>query len=195
MSTSQREVAKRAFAREFNAATLTFAESDDEMAARYALLPTGERMNRMFAVGTLTEVEDVGDEGEYWRGRVIDPTGTFFVYAGQYQPEAMGALQRASPPGHVAVVGKPRTFDTDEGDTNVSVRPEHIVTVGATERQRWIVETAERTLARIEAFAGGETEDVVRAREHYGTDVSTYLDAVIDALEGLETTETVEAPH
>lgn len=195
MSAQQREVAKRAFAREFNAATVTFAESDDEFAPKYALLPTGERMNRIFAIGTLTEVEDIGDEGEYWRGRVIDPTGTFFVYAGQYQPEAMGALQRASPPGHVAIVGKPRTFDTDDGEVNVSVRPEHIVEVSATERQQWIIETAQRTIERIEAFRDGETDDVLRAREHYGDDVSTYLEATIEALEGLETTEPVEASH
>lgn len=193
MSTNQREVAKRTFAREFNGAELTFAESDDEFAPQYVMLPTGERMNRMFAVGTLTEVEDVGNEGEYWRGRVIDPTGTFFVYAGEYQPEAMGALQQASPPSHVAVVGKPRTYETDDGDVNVAVRPEHIVEVGQKERQQWIVETATRTLERIEAFHAGETDDVVRAREYYGEDVTMYLEAVIEALEGLETNEPVEA--
>ncbi|MFW6153542.1 MAG: DNA-binding protein, partial [Halobacteriota archaeon] len=84
MSQSFREVARRAFAREFNAATYTFSESDDEYAPVYALLPTGQRMNRAFVVGTLTETEDVGAEGEYWRGRVLEPTGTFFAYAGQY---------------------------------------------------------------------------------------------------------------
>lgn len=194
MSANQREVAKRAFATEFNAATLTFSESDEEMAPQYVLLPTGERMNRLFAVGTLTEVEDVGDEGEYWRGRVIDPTGTFFVYAGQYQPEAMAALQQASVPEHVAVVGKPRTYDTDEGDVNVSVRPEYVVGVGDNERQRWIVETAAQTLDRIDAFEAGSTGDVTRAKEHYGDDLSPYLEAVIEALESLETTEPVEAP-
>lgn len=194
MSAPQREVAKRAFAREFNAATVTFAESDDEFAPQYALLPTGERMNRVFVVGTLTEVEDIGDEGEYWRGRVIDPTGTFFVYAGQYQPEAMGALKQTEPPAHVAVVGKPRTFETDEGDVNVSLRPEHVVTVGPTERQQWIVETAGRTLDRIEAFDAGETDDAVRAREQYGEDVSVFLEAVIEALEGLETTAIEASP-
>ncbi|MFW6265140.1 MAG: DNA-binding protein, partial [Halanaeroarchaeum sp.] len=91
MSESQtptREVARRVFAAEFNDATYTFKESDDERAPLYALLPTGERVNRVFIVGTLTETEDIGNENEYWRGRVVDPTGTFFVYAGQYQPEA-----------------------------------------------------------------------------------------------------------
>ncbi|MDX1746991.1 MAG: DNA-binding protein, partial [Halobacteriales archaeon] len=102
-----REVAHRVFAREFNDATHTFKESDDERAPVYLLLPTGAAANRIFVVGTLTETEDVGQDSEYWRGRVVDPTGTFFVYAGQYQPEAASALREAEPPAYVAVAGKP----------------------------------------------------------------------------------------
>lgn len=192
MSDAQREVARRAFAREFNDATTTFAESDDEMAPRYALLPTGERMNRTYAVGTLTDAEDVGADGEYWRGRVLDPTGTFFVYAGEYQPEAMGMLQRLEPPAHVGVVGKPRTYDTDEGDVNVSLRPERIIPVDEAVRRRWIVETARRTLDRLEHFETDETPDVVRARDDYGDDVTSYREAVIEALEQLEGAEEPE---
>jgi len=119
-----REVARRAFAHEYNDASYTFKESDDERAPVYALLPTGERANRVFIVGTLTETEDIGEDSEYWRGRIVDPTGTFFTYAGQYQPEAASALRDIEPPAYVAVVGKPRTFETDDGDVNVSVRPE-----------------------------------------------------------------------
>ncbi len=92
-----REVARRVFASEFNDSTYAFKESDDERAPNYALLPTGDRANRVFVVGTLTETEDVGEESEYWRGRVVDPTGTFFVYAGQYQPEAAAALRDTEP--------------------------------------------------------------------------------------------------
>jgi RPA family protein len=84
-----REVASRVFSNEFNQATYTFRESDEEQAPVYALLPTGAAANRVFVVGTLTETEDVGDETEYWQGRVVDPVGTYFVYAGQYQREAM----------------------------------------------------------------------------------------------------------
>ena len=56
------------------------------------LLPTGAKANRIFVVGTLTETEDVGSDDEYWQGRIVDPTGRFFTYAGQYQPEAAGTL-------------------------------------------------------------------------------------------------------
>ena len=60
-----REVAQRVFAGEFNDASYTFKESDDDRAPVYLLLPSGERANRVFIVGTLTETEDVGEDNEY----------------------------------------------------------------------------------------------------------------------------------
>jgi len=182
-SAPTREVARRVFARAFNDASYTFKESDEERAPVYVLLPTGERANRVFLVGTLTETEDVGEDSEYWRGRVVDPTGTFFVYAGQYQPEAAGVLRDLTPPAYVAVAGKPRTYETDEGDVNVSVRPESISVVEETTRDRWVVEAAERTLERIERFDDETNEYARMAREQYGTDPATYREMVVEALQ------------
>jgi RPA family protein len=198
-----REVARRVFASEFNDATYAFTESDDERAPNYALLPTGDRANRVFVVGTLTETEDVGDDSEYWRGRVVDPTGTFFVYAGQYQPEAASVLRDTEPPAYVSVVGKPRTYETDDGTVNVSLRPESIAVVDDATRDRWVVETAERTLDRIAAFEewadeqeapeSGSTaptnEYAEMARERYDSPVENYRRDVIQALEQLEDVE------
>jgi len=191
-SVPTREVARRAFATEFNDATYTFKESDDERAPVYSLLPTGERANRVFVAGTLTETEDVGDDSEYWRGRVVDPTGTFFAYAGQYQPEATSVLRGTETPAYVTVVGKPRSYETDEGDVNVSLRPESISVVGEATRNRWIVETAERTLDRIEAFDGTD-EYAAMADTQYDPDLSVYRDGVITALEDLEADDEVAA--
>jgi len=188
-SVPMREVAQRAFATEFNDASHTFKESEDERAPVYLLLPTGERANRVFLVGTLTEKEDVGDDNEYWRGRIVDPTGTFFVYAGQYQPEAASTLRDLEPPAYVAVVGKPRTYETDDGSVNVSVRPESITEVDAATRDRWVVETAERTLERIEAFDDESNEYGVMARERYDRPVERYTEAAVGALESLEGTD------
>ncbi|SFB67185.1 hypothetical protein SAMN05444422_1017 [Halobiforma haloterrestris] len=195
-----REVARRVFASEFNDATYSFKESDDERAPNYALLPTGDRANRVFIVGTLTETEDVGEDSEYWRGRVVDPTGTFFVYAGQYQPEAAATLRDTEPPAYVSVVGKPRTYETEDGTVNVSVRPESIAVVDEGTRDRWVAETAERTLERIEEFQEWEAEQEApesgstaptneyaqMARERYDSPVENYRRDVIQALEQLE---------
>ncbi len=188
-ATPTREVARRVFAQEFNDAGYTFKESDDERAPVYLLLPTGERANRVFLVGTLTEKEDVGEDSEYWRGRIVDPTGTFFVYAGQYQPEAASALRDLEAPAYVSIVGKPRTYETDDGTINVSVRPESITTVDASTRDRWVVETADRTLDRIEAFDEEGNEYARMAREQYDLPTETYKNAAVAALQSLEGTD------
>ena len=181
-----REVARRAFAAEFNDASHTFKESEDERAPVYLLLPTGERANRVFVVGTLTEKEDVGEDSEYWRGRVVDPTGTFFVYAGQYQPDAAGMLRELEPPAYVAIAGKPRTYETDDGTVNVSLRPESITVVDAATRDRWVVETAERTLERVAAFDGDVNEYAAMADQEYDLPVEQYRESAINALESLD---------
>lgn len=180
-----REVARRVFAREFNDATYSFKESDDERAPVYALLPTGDRANRVFIVGTLTETEDIGDESEYWRGRIVDPTGTFFTYAGQYQPNATALLRDIDPPAYVAVVGKPRTFETDDGNVNVSLRPESITIVDEITRQRWVIETAAHTVDRIDSFEDNQ-EYQTMVESEYGEDLDIYRKMVIQALEELD---------
>jgi RPA family protein len=186
-TTPTREVARRVFAREFNDATYTFKESDDDRAPLYALLPTGQRVNRVFVVGTLTETEDVGQDSEYWQGRVVDPNGdTFFTYAGQYQPDAASMLRDLEPPAYVAVVGKPRTYETDDGNVNVSIRPESITAVDEATRDRWVVETAERTIERVRAFEETDSEYAAMAREEYDLPVENYRRAAVQALESLE---------
>jgi RPA family protein len=191
-TTPTREVAHRVFAGEFNDASYTFKESDDERAPVYLLLPTGERANRVFVVGTLVETEDVGSDSEYWQGQVVDPNGDrFYMYAGQYQPDAAGMLRELDPPAYVAVVGKPRTYETDDGDVNVSVRPESIAEVDEGTRDRWVVEAAERTLERIENFQSDTPDEYVEmAREEYDLPVENYRRAAVEALESLEADQT-----
>ncbi len=160
-----REVAHRLFAAEFDDAEYSYSESDEERAPNYVVSPTGARVNRLFTVGVLTEVSQAGDS--ILRARVVDPTGAFVVYAGQYQPEAMAFLDRTTPPAFVAVTGKARTFQPDDSDVvYTSVRPESISAVDADTRDRWTVTTAERTLERVGTFAAaletGLTGDSLR---------------------------------
>ncbi|QLH79685.1 DNA-binding protein [Halosimplex rubrum] len=201
-TTPTREVARRVFAGEFNDATYTFKESDDERAPVYLLLPTGERANRVFLVGTLMETEDVGDDSEYWQGQVIDPNGDrYYMYAGQYQPDAASMLRELEPPAYISVVGKPRTYETDDGEVNVSVRPESITEVDAATRDRWVVETAERTLDRIGRYTDGTDGDgdaavdeyVAMAEQEYDLPIEDYRRQVVEALESLEDEEAVAA--
>ena len=146
-----REVAHRLFAAEFDDASLSYSESDEERAPNYVVTPTGARVNRLFIAGVLTEVERVNDETR--RGRVVDPSGAFVTYAGQYQPEAQTFLERAEPPAFVALTGKARTFEPEDSDrVFTSVRPESLNAVDADTRDRWVVSAAEATLDRLAVF-------------------------------------------
>ena len=194
----QRETAYRVFAAEFDDTGLSYAESDEERAPNYVVTPTGARVNRLFVVGVLTEVESVNEE--QLRARVVDPTGAFVVYAGQYQPEALSFLERTDPPAFVAVTGKARTFEPEDADrVFTSIRPESLATVDAATRDRWSVAAAERTVERTEAMGDALDRDergdglrealeaegveaglaagIPRAIAHYGT-TPTYLDSV-----------------
>ena len=171
-----REVAYRLFAAEFDDASFSYSESDEERAPNYVVTPSGARINRLFAVGVLTEVERVNDD--VLRGRVVDPTGAFVSYAGQYQPDEMAFLDRASPPAFVALSGKARTFQPDDSDrVFTSVRPESLSRVDADTRDRWTVSAAEATLDRVGVMAaaldsGLEDEELRAALEAAGVDAS-----------------------
>ena len=103
----RREVAYRLFAAEFEDADYSYSESDEERAPNYVVTPTGARLNRVFVIGVLTEVEEAGED--ILRARIVDQTGAFVVYAGQYQPEAQAFFERADLPAFVAVTGKARS--------------------------------------------------------------------------------------
>ncbi len=151
----EREPARRVFAAELRECRYQFKDGDDEKSPTFVLLPTGERCNRIFLVGTLTEKQRQGDQNIFYRGRVVDPSGTFFVMAGSYQPEAMQQIAKIDTPAFVAVIGKPNLYQTPDGAFLVSVRVESITVVDKETRDLWVLDTAARTLDRIDVFKTG----------------------------------------
>ena len=138
------------FAYELNKSTLQVKE-DDESSPSYVISPTGAKINRIFVVGVLTEVENVRSSEDLWRARIADPTGTFTVYAGKYQPEAAAFLAQAEVPQFVAVLGRARLY-TREETSYVSIWSKEIDPATETARNNWVITTAERTLDRVEAL-------------------------------------------
>jgi hypothetical protein len=205
----EREVAWRIFAHEFNRSNLYISEGD-ERAPNYIITPTGIKCNRLFIAGVVTEVENIGRENNLWRARVADPTGVFTVYAGQYQPEAAIFLSELQVPAYIAIVGKARKYEPEDGSVYISVRPEEINTADEKLRDRWVLDTAERTMERIRiieealsaGLSGNELKELllkkganamladgaVRAIEHYKN-----LNKIIDELKNalLHAVETV----
>lgn len=179
----EREPARRVFAAELRECRYQFKDGEDEKSPTFVLLPSGERCNRIFLVGTLTEKQRQGDQNIFYRGRVVDPSGTFYVMAGSYQPEAMQQLAKIETPAFVAVVGKPNLYQTPEGAFLVSVRVESITVVDKETRDLWVLDAAARTLDRIDSHAKGTEPDVIKAKEQYpGIDVNVFRKTVYDAL-------------
>jgi len=146
----KRQTAWRVFAGEFNDSTVEI-KSEGEMTPSFVVTPLGAKVNRLFIIGVLTDVENISQEGELVRAHISDPTGVFTLYSGQYQKEVTDALSNIDVPTFVAVIGKARTYSPEEGMLYVSVRPERILEVSADIRDKWIYETCKNTKDRIEA--------------------------------------------
>lgn len=203
MAGFSREVARRIFAEELRNSNLSFRDGEDQhqYAPMYLLTPTGAKCNRVFMVGTLTERDDIGGDTEYWRGRMVDPTGSILIYAGQYQPEAAQKLASIEPPAFVAVVGKPNLYQTEDGNVIISLRAEAIQRVDEPTRDRWVLDTARRTQERLKVlesaapvsdeFSTAEkttatpATEANRAKLHYNTDIKQYRQMVVRALASL----------
>jgi len=197
-----REVAWRLFASEYNDANLE-TEGGGERPPSYVVTPLGAKVNRVFVVGVITDVENVGTDGQpMWRARVSDPTGTFHVYAGQYQPEAAAILSKLRPPVFGAVVGKSRIYSPQAGTTYTSIRPEAIKAVDETVRDFWILEACRSLQRRLDAMTEAQKMDpltkeglrkigvkeaiadgIVQAVNHYGkVDLSRYTAMLAEGL-------------
>ena len=146
----KREAAWRVFAGEYNDSTIE-VKGDGEKTPSYIVTPLGAKVNRLFVIGVLTDVENISESGELLRAHISDPTGVYTLYSGNYQPEATEALSNIEVPAFVAVVGKSRTYTPEEGMMWVSIRPEKVVEVDSQVRDQWILETCESTRDRIEA--------------------------------------------
>lgn len=176
----EREPARRVFAGELRESRIHFREGQDEKSPSFVLLPTGARCNRVFFVGTLTEKKKQGEQNLFYRARVVDPTGTFFVMAGSFQPDAMQQMARLDPPAFVAVVGKPSVYQTPDGAVLISVRCESITPVDRETRDLFILDCAAATLDRLEKAES--TPDGARARREYAMDPAIFRKMAYEAL-------------
>jgi len=145
-----RETAWRLFSSELNSATHEI-KGADEKSPSYVVTRLGAMVNRVLIAGVLTEKENVGTDDEpMWRGRIQDlATGNFFINIGRYQPEAAATMVDIETPEFVAVVGKVRTYTTDDQRVFVSIRPERIITINEEIRTQWMLDAAKSTWDRL----------------------------------------------
>lgn len=179
----ERMKAMRLFAAELRATTIEVQKKGgDQYESQLYLTQTGLKASRVMIVGTATEIEDIGTDGSFYRMRVSDPTGVFFVTAGQYQPEAAQVMQAliGKLPAFVTVVGKASLYTPKEGTVLTSIRAEKVVLADENIRNTWLVETAKATLDRLAALKtntslGLEVDTAYPNKEDYKQIVKTVL--------------------
>lgn len=143
-----REVAYRIFSDELMKATIVERE-DDEYAPNYVRIPSGTLVNRVYVVGALIDLDDIGTDSEYWKLIVSDPKGTFHAYVGDYQPIALAGIRDIEVPAFVAMVCKIKSNDYNER-TFFNLVPESINVVDEATYDHWVSETERLTEARMQ---------------------------------------------
>jgi RPA family protein len=179
----ERMKAVRLFAAELRATTIEVQKKGgDQYESQLYFTQTGLKASRVMIVGTATEIEDIGTDGSFYRMRVSDPTGVFFVTAGQYQPEAASFMQEmiGKLPAFVTVIGKASLYTPKEGTVLTSIRAEKAVLADENIRNTWLVETAKATLDRLTALKtntalGLEVDTAYPNKEDYKQIVKTVL--------------------
>lgn len=205
----RREVAWRVFAKEYNDSDFQYSEGG-ERSPSYVITPLGAKINRLFVVGVITDVDNVGTEEQpMWRARLSDPTGIYVLSAGLYQPEAASTLAKIEPPTFAAVMGKTRVYAPEEGALYLSIRPEMVRVANDSVRDYWTLECCRSLRTRIDAVSEALRMDpltkeellalgyrerisdgIIRAIRHYGTvDLERYRLMLMDALKYLTPSE------
>lgn len=200
----KRETAWRVFAGEYNDSTFEI-KGEGEMKPSYIITPLGAKINRVFIIGVLTDVENISEEGDLVRAHISDPTGIFTMYSGSYQKEITDTLSKIEVPTFVAVIGKVRTYTPEEGTFLVSIRPEKILEVNSDIRDKWIIETCKNTKDRIESviesmkmqnidetslknlgISKDLSQGILEAFKHYGRiDLEKYIRLIHESLQYL----------
>jgi RPA family protein len=193
---TSRELAWRVFAGEYNVSTLQL-EPAQEREPGYLITPLGAKINRVYVVGVLTDLEKLErvltdleklerNGNTHYRARVSDRTGVFYIYAGQYDPQVIKVMANLEPPTYVAVIGKSRIYSPSEGVSYVSIRPENIIVVDKTIRDAWLLDACKSLKSRMDAvfesqqmeppeieklvnlgFDATVAEGVIKALKHY----------------------------
>lgn len=201
-----RETAWRVFSTELNSASYEIKATEEKMPS-YQLSRLGAKINRVLVAGVLTEKENVGTPDEpMWRGRVQDvATGTVYINIGRFQPAAAAAMANIEAPSLVAIVGKVKSYTTEDQRTYVSVRPERIVNIDKATQKEWLLDAARSTWERLvamkkalaapdqsaeglkkEGFSDLSAASISLAIEQYGQpDSAAYLKSIQAALRAI----------
>ena len=144
-----RQIAYRCFSDDLKDVEIV-ERADEEFAAQFVITKSGAKINRIFVVGTLLDIEDVGSGEPFWKLRIADPKGVFIANIGQYSPiQPQDAAEKLVAPCFVSVVAKVKPNEYNE-KVSGQLAIESINVVDAATYDRWVDETDALTKARME---------------------------------------------
>ena len=186
-----RQSAVRIFAQEYSESSL-IERGVGEYDPSFVITKLGAKVNRCLVCGGLERMERRdGDSGPFYRGQVRDPSGTHYFDVAPFQPElhpdAEELLARFETGDSilVSIVGRQKSNESEDGGIFTSIRAESFTEIDLEAYKSWLVEAADATLRRLEAYASSQgselTEEglrvvgvpddlvsgMVKSREHY----------------------------
>ena len=159
-----RQSAIRIFAQEYSESSL-IERGVGEYDPSFVITKLGAKVNRCLVCGGLERMERRdGDSGPFYRGQVRDPSGTHYFDVAPFQPElhpdAEELLARFESGDSVlvSIVGRQKSNESEDGGIFTSLRAESFTEVGLDDYKSWLVDTADATLRRLEAYDSSQGE-------------------------------------
>ena len=190
-SRRERQSAVRIFAQEYSESSL-IERGTGEYDPSFVITKLGAKVNRCLVCGGLERMERRdGESGPFYRGQVRDPSGTHYFDVAPFQPElhpdAEELLARFETGDSilVSIVGRQKSNESEDGGVFTSIRAESFTEIDLEAYKSWLVEAADSTLRRLEAYSSSQglelTEEslrdagvpddlvagMVKSREHY----------------------------
>ena len=190
-SRRERQSAVRIFAQEYSESSL-IERGTGVYDPSFVITKLGAKGNRCLVCGGLERMERRdGESGPFYRGQVRDPSGTHYFDVAPFQPElhpdAEELLARFETGDSilVSIVGRQKSNESEDGGVFTSIRAESFTEIDLEAYKSWLVEAADATLRRLEAYSSSQglelTEEslrdagvpddlvagMVKSREHY----------------------------
>tara|TARA_B100001250_G_scaffold48512_5_gene37987 strand:- start:2374 stop:3297 length:924 start_codon:yes stop_codon:yes gene_type:complete len=203
----KRQSAIRLFAQEYSESNLT-EQGIGEYDPSFVITKLGIKVNRALFCGVIDRLEKrEGDNGPSFNGQLRDPTGVNRFNVASFQPELQVEMEElfarfeSGDRFLMAIVGKSRWFEGDEGGIFTSFRVEEFAVINQESYMNWLIETSDATLRRLNFYelslgvdinkesliSSGMPPDLIDgtllARQHYSNaDTENYRLGILKAL-------------
>ena len=154
----KRQSAIRLFAQEYSESNLT-EQGVGEYDPSFVITKLGIKVNRALFCGVIDRLEKrEGDNGPSFNGQIRDPTGINRFNVASFQPELQAEMEElfarfeSGDRFLMAIVGKSRWFEGDEGGIFTSFRVEEFTVINQELYMNWLIDTSDATLRRLNFY-------------------------------------------